>query len=45
MMGKFYGVKILSGEINSKTGEPWKIEDVPKLWQNATRKWLAENAG
>lgn len=43
-MGRFYGTKILSGEINARTGEPWKLEDVPRLWKNATERWLAENA-
>lgn len=43
-MGAFYGTKIKSGEINPKTGEAWKIEDVPKLWKKATLKWLEENA-
>lgn len=43
-MGAFYGTKIKSGEINPKTGEAWKIEDVPKLWKKATEKWLVENA-
>ncbi len=42
-MGAFYGTKIKSGEINPKTGEAWKIEDVPKLWKKATEKWLVEN--
>lgn len=43
-MGAFYGTKIKSGEINPKTGEAWKIEDVPKLWKKATLKWLEENS-
>lgn len=42
-MGKFYGVKIKSEEINPKTGKAWTILDVPKLWRNATQKWLSEN--
>ena len=42
-MGAFYGRKIANGEINAKTGLPWKIEDVPKLWRNATQKWIDEN--
>ena len=42
-MGKFYGTKIKNGEINPKTGQPWTIDDVPKLWKNATEKWIAEN--
>ena len=43
-MGAFYGTKIKNSEINPKTGEAWKIEDVPKLWKKATLKWLEENA-
>ena len=43
-MGKFYGVKILHGEINPKTGKPWTLDDVPRLWKKATEKWLNENA-
>ena len=42
-MGKFYGVKITNEEINPKTEKVWTIEDVPKLWRNATQKWLEEN--
>lgn len=34
-MGKFYGLKIRSGDRT--------IKDVPKLWKAATEKWLAEN--
>lgn len=34
-MGRFYGERIRKGEIN--------LDDVPKLWQNATRKWLDKN--
>lgn len=34
-MGRFYGMKILSGE---KT-----LEEIPKLWKAATEKWLREN--
>lgn len=34
-MGRFYGLKIQSGE---KT-----LEEIPKLWKTATEKWLKEN--
>ncbi len=34
-MGRFYGLKILGGNMN--------IDDVPKLWRKATEKWLKEN--
>lgn len=43
-MGKFYGTKIKNGEINLKTGKPWTLDDVPRLWKKATEKWLNENA-
>lgn len=42
-MAKFYGTKIKNGEINPKTGDVWTVDDVPKLWRNATIKWLADN--
>lgn len=42
-MGRFYGTKIKNGEINSSTGYPWTLEDVPRLWKNATEKWLENN--
>lgn len=29
----FYGEKILAGEINSKTGEAWKVDDVLEEWR------------
>lgn len=34
-MGRFYGIKILSGDI--------KIEDIPKYWKKLTEKWLDKN--
>lgn len=42
-MGEFYGKKILAEEINPKTGNPWTIDDVPRLWKKATQKWLDEH--
>ena len=42
-MGRFYGLKIKNQDINPKTGEAWKLEDVPRLWHNATAAWLADN--
>lgn len=42
-MGAFYGTKILKGEINSKTGEPWKIEDVANFWRPRVIAWLEEH--
>ena len=32
-MAKLYLQKINNGEINSATGEVWKLEDVPMLWR------------
>jgi len=42
-MGRFYGLKIKNSEINPKTGAAWVLEDVPRLWRNATAAWLAAN--
>ncbi len=41
-MGEFYGKKIIRQEINSKTGKPWTLKDVPSLWKKRTENWLAE---
>ncbi len=42
-MGTFYGNKIRNEEINSRTGEAWKLDDVPSLWKAKTEKWLLNN--
>ena len=42
-MGAFYGSKILNGDINAKTGDAWKIDDVPKLWREKAQTWLDEH--
>lgn len=42
-MGRFYGIRIKNKVINPKTGSPWVITDVPRLFRPATEKWLAEN--
>lgn len=34
-MGRFYGLKILNGDMH--------IDDVPILWRNVTREWLDKN--
>lgn len=39
-MVKLYVNKIVNGEINAKTGEPWKIEDVPEKWRAQVREML-----
>ena len=41
-MGRFYAEKIKRPDINDKTGEPWKLEDVPSLWRKKTEAALAE---
>ena len=35
-MAKFYGLKIKNGYL--------EIREVPKLWRDATEKWLEDNA-
>lgn len=42
-MGRFYGVKIKNKEINPKTGNPWVLSDVPRLFRPAVEQWLADN--
>jgi hypothetical protein len=32
-MAKLYAQKISNGELNTLTGEVWKLEDVPMLWR------------
>ena len=41
-MAKLYAQKITNNEINSLTGEVWKLEDVPMLWR-AEVEALLEN--
>ncbi len=41
-MGTFYGCKILNGEINQKTGEAWRLQDVPSFWRKKTEQWLKD---
>lgn len=43
-MGAWYGTRILKGIINPKTGEPWTIDDVPRLWKPKTIAWLEEHS-
>lgn len=42
-MGAFYGTKIKDKETNPKTGESWKMGDVPALWKKKTEDWLKAN--
>lgn len=44
-MGEFYGRKIRNGEINKKTGEAWKLEDVSTYWKPRVEKWLEAAGG
>lgn len=44
-MGRFYGIKIKNGEINSRTENAWSLDDVPKLWKVQVASWLSENEG
>ena len=39
-MAKIYARKIHEGAINEKTGEAWKLEDVPMRWREATAREL-----
>ena len=41
-MVKFYVDKIQRGVVNPKTGEAWKVDDVPKLWKSKVEAALAE---
>lgn len=34
-MARFYGLKIIAGEMT--------IKDIPKLWKTGTEKWLKAN--
>lgn len=42
-MGAFYGNKIKNRETNIKTGEAWKLEDVPAFWRTKAVQWLENN--
>lgn len=39
-MVDFYVQLITEKVINEKTGECWKIEDVPRLWREKVRQML-----
>lgn len=41
-MVAYYVAKIEDQEINPKTGEAWKVEDVPKLWKSKVEAALSE---
>ena len=41
-MAKLYLQKINNQEINTLTGEVWKLEDVPMLWMAEVQKALNE---
>jgi hypothetical protein len=43
-MAKLYLQKINNQEINTLTGEAWKLQDVPMLWRSEVQELLdAEN--
>jgi len=42
-MAKIYYRKIVSGEINNNTGEPWCIDDVPERWREEVQALLDGN--
>lgn len=44
-MAKLYARKINNGEINSATGEVWKLEDVPMLWRAEVEAMLEQIGG
>lgn len=41
-MAKLYYNKIKNAEINSQTGKPWSLEDVPSLWYAEVSALIAE---
>ena len=41
-MVKLYAQKINNQEINTLTGEAWKLEDVPMLWREEVGRVLDE---
>lgn len=41
-MAKLYAKKIMNGDINAATGEPWKLDDVPERWREAVEALLSE---
>lgn len=41
-MDRLYFNKIKDQEINFKTGEIWRAEDVPSLWRERVREMLNE---
>lgn len=41
-MAKLYYNQIVNGVINKKTGEPWKLEDVPEKWRAEVAEMLGE---
>lgn len=43
-MVNFYVDKIKNNVINEKTGEAWKIDDVPKLWRAKVKAKLKVEA-
>ncbi len=40
---QFYGDLIIAGTINTKTNEPWKLEDVSDRWRDAVAEYVAQH--
>lgn len=43
-MGKFYGTRIMAGDICRKTGLPWHLSDVPVQWRHTVMDWIRKQA-
>lgn len=43
-MVKLYVNKIVNGDINPKTEQPWTIDDVPTRWREQVREALVNEA-
>jgi len=42
-MGPYYGKKIINGQPHYKTGLPYTINAVPRLWREEVRQWLKDH--
>jgi hypothetical protein len=42
-MAKLYAQKITNNEMNTLTGDVWKLEDVPMLWRAEVEELLEEH--
>lgn len=39
----YYGDLILSKTVNTRTNEPWKVEDVNERWRSAVEEYVNQN--